>query len=50
MAEHTYRVETKDGYGIPGELVVFETDRNGRVTRAKFGQNYTERIERWEDP
>ncbi len=50
VAEHTFRVETKDGYGIPGELVVFETDASGRVIRAKFGQNYTERIERWEDP
>ncbi len=49
VAEHTFRVETKDGYGIPAELVVFETDAAGRVTRAKFGENYTQRIESWED-
>lgn len=49
VAEHTFRAETKDGYGIPGELVVFEVDASGRVTRARFGQNYTERIESWED-
>jgi hypothetical protein len=49
VGELTFRVETPDGYGIPGELVVFEVDAAGRVTRAKFGQNYTERVESWED-
>jgi len=49
VAEHTFRVETTDGYGIPGELVVFETDPAGRVTRARFGENYSERIGTWED-
>jgi CubicO group peptidase (beta-lactamase class C family) len=49
VAEHTFRVETTDGYGIPGELVVFETDPAGRVTRARFGENYSERMETWED-
>ena len=49
VAEHTFRVETPDGYGIPGELVVFETDPAGRVRRARFGENYMERIETWED-
>jgi hypothetical protein len=34
----------------PGhELVVFETDPAGRVRRARFGGNYTDRIETWED-
>jgi D-alanyl-D-alanine carboxypeptidase len=46
--EHTFRVETTDGFGIPGELVVFETDPAGRVRRARFGENYTERVETWE--
>ena len=49
VAEHTFRVETTDGYGIPAEPVVFEVDAAGRVTRAKFGENYTQRIETWED-
>lgn len=48
VAEHTFRVETPDGYGVPGELVVFELDAAGRVTRARFGENYSERIEAWE--
>jgi D-alanyl-D-alanine carboxypeptidase len=49
VGEHVFRVETRDGYGIPGELAVFEVDATGRVTRAKFGENYAERIDRWED-
>jgi len=47
---HTFRVETSDGYGIPGELVVFEVDPAGRVRRARFGENPMERIETWEGP
>jgi hypothetical protein len=39
VSQHTVRVESKDGYGIPGELAVFEVD----------GENYTDRIESWED-
>jgi D-alanyl-D-alanine carboxypeptidase len=48
--EHTFRVETKDGFGIPSELVVFEVDAAGRVTRVRFGENYTERVESWGTP
>ncbi len=49
IGEHTFRVETTDGYGIAGERVVFQVDVAGRVTRVKFGENYIERIETWED-
>jgi len=49
VAEHTFRVESSDGYGVPGELMVFELDPAGRVRRARFGENYSERIETWED-
>jgi len=49
VGEHTFRVETTDGYGVPAELAVFETDPAGRVTRARFGENYVERIETWAD-
>ena len=48
IAQHTFRVETTDGYGVPGELVVFELDADGRVKRARFGENPSERIETWE--
>ncbi len=34
-------------YGVPGELVVFELDAAGRVKRARFGENSSERIETW---
>jgi hypothetical protein len=30
VSEHTFRVETKDGYGSHGERVVFELDAAGR--------------------
>jgi len=49
VGEHTFRVESKDGYGIPDELAVFEVDATERMTRVRFGENYTERIETWED-
>jgi hypothetical protein len=49
VAPHTFRVESADGYGIPGELVVFEVDSHGRVKRARFGENYSERVETWEE-
>ena len=47
VAEHTFRMETSDGYGSQGELFVFELDDDGRVTRAKIGVNYTYPVEAW---
>jgi hypothetical protein len=47
VAEHTFRVETKDGFGIPGEHIVFEMDANGRVARVKVGANYVMPITEW---
>jgi len=41
VAEHTFRIDTKDGYSANGELVVFEMDDGGQVQRVKMGQNYT---------
>ncbi len=37
-AEHTFRIETQDGYGNHGEAAVFEMDERGEVTRLKFGE------------
>jgi CubicO group peptidase (beta-lactamase class C family) len=45
--EHTFRVETDNGYGIAGELVVFELDGTGRVRRLRVGENYAEPVEQW---
>jgi hypothetical protein len=47
VGEHTFRVETKDGFGLPGEHVVFEMDANGRVARVKLGANYVIPIADW---
>jgi D-alanyl-D-alanine carboxypeptidase len=40
VAEHTFRIETKEGFSSNGELVVFEMDDEGQVQRMKMGQNY----------
>jgi CubicO group peptidase (beta-lactamase class C family) len=45
--EHTFRVDTREGFGIHGELVVFELDAAGKVARVKVGQNYTVPVEAW---
>jgi CubicO group peptidase (beta-lactamase class C family) len=47
VSEHTFRAETDNGYGIPGELVVFEMDDAGRVARVKLGENYADPVARW---
>jgi CubicO group peptidase (beta-lactamase class C family) len=41
VAEHTFRIETKDGFGAHGELLIFEMDNEGRVQRVKAGENFT---------
>ena len=47
VGEHTFRVDTANGYGIPGELVVFEVDGAGRVTRVRLGDMYADPVDRW---
>jgi D-alanyl-D-alanine carboxypeptidase len=47
VREHTFRVETKDGFGLPGELIVFEMDGDGRIARVKLGANYVMPITDW---
>jgi hypothetical protein len=41
VAEHTFRIETKNGFGSCGELVIFEMDDAGKVNHVKIGENYT---------
>jgi D-alanyl-D-alanine carboxypeptidase len=45
--EHTFRADTRNGYGSHGEPVVFELDGAGRVRRIKMGENFLDRIETW---
>lgn len=47
VAQHTFRTETKDGFGAHGELLTFEVDAEGRVQRVKVGQNYTYPLAEW---
>ena len=45
--EHTFRLETRNGFGANGEPVVFELDADGRVRRVKIGENFLTSIPRW---
>ncbi|MBI4642066.1 MAG: beta-lactamase family protein [Candidatus Tectomicrobia bacterium] len=40
VAEHTFRIETKNNSGSNGELVIFEMDSEGKVQQVKVGENY----------
>ena len=45
--EHTFRSETKNGYGSNGEPVVFELGADGRVARLKVGENFLGPLTDW---
>ena len=47
LADHTFRIETKDGYSDNGELAMFQLDAQGNVIRAKFGDNTVEPVSEW---
>ncbi|MBX3014148.1 MAG: serine hydrolase [Caldilineaceae bacterium] len=47
VAEHTFRIESKEHFGSNGELAVFEVDEAGRVVRLRLGNTYTEPIDHW---
>lgn len=40
VAEHTFRMETEDGFSSKGELIIFEVDEERKVQRVKIGENY----------
>jgi len=40
VAEHTFRLDTPDGFSAPGALVVFELDDAGQVQRVKVGETF----------
>jgi hypothetical protein len=46
VGEHRFRIETEDGYGNHGELVVFELEGD-RVSRVRFGENFTYPVTGW---
>lgn len=45
--EHTFRVETTNGFGLQGEKVVFELNPDGTVHRMKTGSNYSYAVKDW---
>ena len=47
IGAHTFRLETKGGYGGPGERVVFELDATGKVTRLTVGYNHSLPVSEW---
>lgn len=47
VAEHTFRMETKEHFGSNGELAVFELDDAGKVIRLHTGNTYTTPIAEW---
>jgi D-alanyl-D-alanine carboxypeptidase len=46
-AEHTFRSETKNGFGSHGEPVVFELGPDGRVARLRVGENFLTPVSEW---
>lgn len=47
VAEHRFRMETDNGFMLPGEQAVFHLDSAGNVTHLQMGENLRPRIEAW---
>lgn len=47
VADHTFRMETKERFGANGELAIFEVDETGKVIRLHTGNSYTTPIDEW---
>ncbi len=47
VADHTFRMETKERFGSTGELARFELDEAGQVVRLHVGNSYTTPIAEW---
>lgn len=47
LAEHTFRMETENGFLSPGETAVFHLDTAGKVIALQTGQITWARLERW---
>lgn len=49
VAEHTFRMESENGFLSPDELAIFVVDEvgNGRVSRVRLGNTFMERVEAW---
>ena len=47
VSAHTFRGETKNGFGNHGEPVVFELGPDGRVARLRVGENFLAPVVDW---
>jgi Beta-lactamase len=47
VSAHTFRGETKNGFGSTGEPVIFEVGDDGTVTRLRVGDNFLTPVARW---
>lgn len=47
VADHTFRMETKEHFGSHGELAVFEVDESGKVVHLTLGNTYTYPVAEW---
>jgi hypothetical protein len=47
VAEHTFRIETKNASRSNGELVIFEMDSQGKIQQVKMGANYLYPLAEW---
>lgn len=47
VRDHTFEVETSNGYGLAGEYVSFDMDKNGKVKRMITGYNVSYPVDDW---
>ena len=47
VGEHSFRMASPDGYSSHSEVMVFELDDQGRVTRVKVGDTYSYPVAAW---
>jgi hypothetical protein len=47
VAPHTFRIESSNGYGAPGELAIFELGADGRAASLKVGEHRRYRVAEW---
>jgi CubicO group peptidase (beta-lactamase class C family) len=47
VAPHTFKIESSNGYGAPGELVTFEFGADGQAASFKVGEHRQYRVAEW---
>ena len=47
VAPHTFRIESSNGFGAPGELMIFELGPDGLASSLKVGEHRRYRVAEW---